>query len=184
MKTALQSPAKVNDLLKKQVTELFTPSNVHNLLVDMEYLSKDMMAKRDRSPEYQNLVNAVTKMAKLNSDKAGTPEVKNASIQVGFEVMLAAENYMKGKKSVRGSDDGKERFDNALDALGVLYRNVPGLRSHIDELVDKTNRVRGAKDPNHKDHVDIEKYGNERAREAKMNRGLKAQGIKPQKKII
>ena len=184
MKTALQSPAKVNDLLKKQVTELFTPSNVHNLLVSMEYLSNDMMAKRDRSPEYQNLVNAVTKMAKLNSDKAGTPEVKNASIQVGFEVMLAAENYMKGKKSVRSTDDGKERFDNALDALGVLYKNVPGLRSHIDELVDKTNRVRGAKDPNHKDHVDIEKYGNERAREAKMNRGLKAQGIKPQKNNI
>ena len=110
--------------------------------------------------------------------------IQQARIQVGFEVMLAAENYMKGKKSVRSTDDGKERFDNALDALGVLYRNVPVLRSHIDELVDKTNRVRGAKDPNHKDHVDIEKYDNERAREAKMNRGLKAQGIKPQKNNI
>ena len=52
------------------------------------------------------------------------------------------------------------------------------------ELVDKTNRVREAKDATHKDFVDIEKYGNERAREAKMNRGLKAQGIKPQKKNV
>lgn len=184
IRTALKSPKQVNDLFGKQMNNLFAPSDVHGLISSMEDLGKDMMSKADRSPEYQNLVNAVVKMGRINSDKANTPEAKKASIKGGFEVMLAAENYMKGKKSVRSSEDGKERFDNALDALGMLYKNVPGLRPHIKEIVDRINHVRKAEDPNHKDHVDIEKYGSERAREAKMNRALKDQGVKPAKQAM
>ena len=75
-------------------------------------------------------------------------------------------------------NDGVERFDNTLDALGILYKNVPALRPRIEELVNRTNKVRGAEDPNHKDHVDISNYGAERALKANMNRAYKAQGKK------
>ena len=64
----------------------------------------------------------------MGIDKENDPVLTEQTKAAGYEVLRAVENYTKGKKNIRFSDDGKDRFDNALDALGILYKHMPRLR--------------------------------------------------------
>ena len=173
MKIALQKPEYVEMAVKVQVKSLYVPQNSNKLINDMKKLGDNMMSDRGRTTEYQNLVTAVKNLGKLSSDKENDPVLTEQTTAAGYEVLRAVENYTKGKKSIRFSDDGKDRFDNALDALGILYKHLPKLKPQIDTMVERINIVRKSKDPAHKNHVDINKYGVERAENAKKLRAPK-----------
>lgn len=173
MKIALQKPEYVEMAVKVQVKSLYVPQNSNKLINDMKKLGDNMMSDKGRTTEYQNLVTAVKNLGKLSSDKENDPVLTEQTTAAGYEVLRAVENYTKGKKSIRFSDDGKDRFDNALDALGILYKHLPKLKPQIDIMVERINIVRKSQDPAHKNHVDINKYGVERAENAKKLRAPK-----------
>lgn len=176
IKKALESPDNTKTLTGLRMRELYKPEDTHGLIQSMQSLGRHMMPEYDRSPEYQSLVRSVRALGALNSDKYMDPEVQQQAMNAGFQVLLATENYMKGKKSVRSSDDGKERFNNALDSLSILRQGMPGLKVHIDQLVARINTVRKAQGPEHEDYVDITCYGSQRAVQAKEAYTRKVQG--------
>ena len=186
MKIALQKPEYVEMAVKVQVKSLYVPQNSNKLINDMKKLGDNMMSDKGRTTEYQNLVTAVKNLGKLSSDKENDPVLTEQTKAAGYEVLRAVENYTKGKKSIRFSDDGKDRFDNALDALGILYKHLPKLKPQIDIMVERINNVRKSQDSAHKNHVDINKYGADRAEQAMKRRPKKAQDVKkqPQKNFV
>ena len=147
IREALQFPERVPGFLTGRIQDVYKPAETFNVIRDMSNLGKNMMSARDRSPEYQKLVNSVKKMGRLNRDDYTNPQVVQETTNAGLEVLRAVEDYTKGKKKVRSNDDGKERFNNALDALGILYQNVPGMRPEIDKVMARINKVRKAEDP-------------------------------------
>ena len=177
MKIALQKPEYVEMAVKVQVKSLYVPQNSNKLINDMKKLGDNMMSDKGRTTEYQNLVTAVKNLGKLSSDKENDPVLTEQTTAAGYEVLRAVENYTKGKKSIRFSDDGKDRFDNALDALGILYKHLPKLKPQIDIMVERINIVRKSQDPAHKNHVNINKYGVERAENANKLRAPKSKKV-------
>ena len=121
-----------------------------------------MMSKEKRSQAYQELYNAVEHVSKLNP---GQKELTDASARVVKAIM----NYTKGKKSVRHDKNGQERFNNALDALSIIDKYVPGCKGYVDSQVDRIRAVRKVQ-PGHKDYVDLSAFGEDRARDAKLQR--------------
>ena len=184
MKIALQSPEHVEMVVKVRVKSLYVPQNSNKLINDMKKLGDNMIPDKGRTTEYQNLVTAVKNLGRLSSDKENDPKLTDQTTAAGYEVLRAVENYTKGKKSIRFSDDGNDRFDNSLDALGILYKHVPGLRPQIDMMVERINIVRKSQNPAHKNHVDINKYGADRAEQAMKRRPKKAQDVKKQPQRI
>lgn len=71
--------------------------------------------------------------------------------------------YSRDKEKVRFSSDGVARFDNAMDALSIMKDNIPGIGEVIDTRVSAINKTRKAESVDHKDHLDLTKYGAERA---------------------
>ena len=49
-------------------------------------------------------------------------------VDLNAKLLSSINAYTKGKKSVRGTRDGQKRFDNSLDALGILIHYAPGTR--------------------------------------------------------
>lgn len=184
MRIVLQKPEYVELVVKDKVKSLYVPLNSKSLINDMKKLGNNMMSVKGRTTEYQNLVTAVKNLGRLSSDKENDPKLTDQTTAAGYEVLRAVENYTKGKKSIRFSDDGKDRFDNALDALGILYKHLPRLRPQIDIMVERINIVRKSQDPAHKNHVDINKYGADRAEQAMKRRSKKAQDVKKQPQRI
>ena len=59
-----------------------------------------------------------------------------------------------------------DRFDNTMDALSIMKEHVPGIADVIDKHIDAINRERDAESIGDKDHIDLSKYGAERAKTA------------------
>ena len=80
------------------------------------------------------------------------------------EALLKSINvYSQDKEKVRFLDDGVARFDNTMDALSIMKDNIPGIGDVIDARVSAINKTRKAESADHKDHLDLTKYGAERA---------------------
>ena len=64
----------------------------------------------------------------------------------------------------------------------VTITDLPGIYSlspyTIEEVVARINKVRGAEAANHKDHVDLQNYGPERAQRAELERMKRDSGAK------
>ena len=180
IRAALVSPDKVNEFVKERTVELYntkTNADEAGFCEEMSILSSAMMKSWGRSDDYKTMYKYVKNISQLESYFIKTPEGKSEYLDNIVSLLQATEKYMKGKKSVRSSEDGKERFDNALDVLGVMYKYIPGVRGRIDEIVARVNHVRGAEDVNHKDHVDITKYNSRRASEKAIERYKKESGV-------
>ena len=65
--------------------------------------------------------------------------------------------------SVRTFRDGRDKFDNCLDALAEMERHVPGMKQEARELVERTNTVRKVKSG--PDFVDLKQFGASRAKD-------------------
>ena len=173
------------ELNGKIVNDLYgieSNAEMKRYLKDMDTLSFNMMNQihpEVRSEQYQRLVRAVKYAASIKlgkSSKANTEAIADAN----FELVAAAFNYMDDKKSVRSSDEGKWRFDNALDALAIVRTYAQGTAVMIDKYVDSINAKRKSKAKTAKWHVDITKFGaknaeaKEIAREKDKKLGKKA----------
>ena len=72
---------------------------------------------------------------------------------------------MKGKKSVRGTTEGQNRFNNALDSLGILSEFAPKTASQINVIIDRINKVRNAEGDS-KNRIKLSDYNEKRSAEA------------------
>ena len=159
---------------------------------DMTKLLNSMREEKGRSREYKNLVEAIRSAAKLGEKTANkTPEAKALMYaDANMRVVIAVQQYVKGKETVRFQDKGNDAFHNSMDALAVVskYTKRDGqsvnqsIKKVFDKVVEKSDRdfLRG---------VDLEKgYGADRAdraykiRMAKNNK-TKAKEIKPGNKV-
>ncbi|SEF75970.1 hypothetical protein SAMN04487934_10331 [Eubacterium ruminantium] len=178
----LTAPENISKAIKDRSTELYLPTDENNARRNyvnaLNKLSNVMMKSFDRSDEYKAMAKYIKNIGSLESYYKETPEGKAEMIENGVNLLQATEAYMKGKKSVRHSEDGKERFDNAIDVLAVIHKYLPEMRGRVEKVVERINKVRGAENMNHKDHVDITKYGPERAEKAALERMKRDSGAK------
>ena len=68
------------------------------------------------------------------------------------------EDYMKGKKSIRRNQDGRNRFDQSLDVLSELAKVSDYAKDKAETLVDRINEVRKTK-PGDRNGVSLSNYG-------------------------
>ena len=125
----------------------------------MKALSEAMVPAEGESEKYKEMKTAVDAVAALDPQDPGLEsKLFKANVQLYNRVF----RYEKGKKSVRTFKTSQARFDNSVDVLSVMNDHIPGLRKHVQKIVDRTNEVRKAK-PGDKDYVDLAAYGLERA---------------------
>ncbi len=145
---------------------------------EMQQLKQNMMPKKGTSDEYKALYDAVSHIADMDPNAKGI----DVKLMFGNEKLLnAIKTYSAGKKSVRRTDDGKERFNNCMDSLAILKKHVPGggMQEEAKKLVDRVNEVRKAPEAGQKNHLDLSAYGGQRAKEARSARELKKGGAQP-----
>ncbi len=87
---------------------------------------------------------------------------------IGSSVVMfdKAEAYLKGKKSVRMTEEGRESFDLAMKVVALAARDGNAMaKQRAQMIVDRVNEVRGAA-PGSKDYVSLDKYVENRAPQA------------------
>lgn len=176
--SALIDRKHINELRRDMFKDRYSvPENDReDYLRQMRKLQQQLMPVKGTSDEYKAFSKAVSDVANLNpaaEDYASKLAVANNKLLVSIE------KYSQGKKSVRRTDDGKERFNNCMDALAILNNHVPGLRLDVKEHEDRINEVRKAP-VGHKNHLDLSQFGADRAEEAKTLREAKKNGKKEQ----
>ncbi|SNU04470.1 hypothetical protein SAMN06297422_10111 [Lachnospiraceae bacterium] len=167
---ALYSSMDADRLQVKLYAKTFgvAPSKRENYIKEMKLLKEYMMPSKGRSNYYQDLYNAVAAIANM---KPGD----NNFYVANDRLVKAIRDYTKGKKNVRVGGDGKARFDNALDAMAILNKYVPGCRNFVDEQVNRIREVRKVQ-PGHKYYVDINNHGALKAKERHNTRQLEKIG--------
>ncbi|GEM_PF-2135569 len=143
----------------------------------MKELGRNMMSAERRSNEYVELVNAVTaigEMGGINSNKDYT--------RASERLFRAIVNYTNNKMSSRTYFDGRERFDNAMDALSILCDYAPGMKSIAEVLTKKINAKREVNKDDLK-YVRLTDFGLDRAKRAKEERAEIDSGVSSQKQI-
>ena len=182
---AMAKPSELEKMQKRFVREALgvNENNRENYKNSMQALKNNMKSKEGRSTEYQNLYDAVDAVANLDLDNNG-----EQFTAANKRLLLAVKNYIKGKEKVRTSQGGKDRFDNAMDALSIMYQNVPGLKRTIEGMISGVNSKRNVKEGDAK-FVRLGNYGAERAAERKQqieaakNQGHKKAAVDPAKTL-
>ena len=161
----LTDPEELRKGVNSQLETLYgKEAGFEAYIKSMKTLADSMMSDEKRTSEYKNMVKCIKDISEAK------PGDKDDIISKNYKLMESVEKYMKGKKRVRKTSAGVEHFDNALDALAIMLEHNPMLSDKVAVIVDRINEVRGSEAENHKDHVDINKYGAERAVEAKKKR--------------
>nr|MCR5419368.1 hypothetical protein [Lachnospiraceae bacterium] len=151
--------------------------NISGYIDDMSSLYGNMMPSKKRSREYQALHKAVKKIADLkgkydmNNEKDRLAAEKEI-MKLNVNLVSCITAYTDGKEKTRFTDDGKERFNNAVDALAILSRNAPSMQQHARVFVTNINRIRKVEE-GHEKFVNLDDFGTERARQAKIDRDIK-----------
>lgn len=173
---ALIDRKHLNNLRREMYRERYgVPENDRAAYIrEMRKLQNNMMPKSGASDQYKALSDAVAEIAKIDPAAKGS-DVK--LVNANIKLYSAITDYSKGKKSVRITDDGKERFGNCMDALAVASRRVPGLRKDAKAHEDRVNEVRNAPE-GHRDHLDLSRFGADRSARAKELRDAKQAGKK------
>ena len=125
------------------------------------------------------MVDGIAEIGSLDPDD---PKLEAKLIQANERLSNSIKVYAKGKKSVRVFQDGRDKFDNCLDALSVMKKNVPGMEQDARELVERTNEVRKVSQGDD-NYVDLENYGAERAREVFFERRIDQARENPQEPL-
>lgn len=157
----LASPKEATKGALKVVGDLYNVTgNQGEYCREMMQLYNSMMSDEGRSAEYKDLKKCIKRVAFLNDKEFSSEQDKADSFShVSFLLAFGIAKYMKGKKSVRTFEGGRERFDNALDAAAILTKYAPSSKKRIDKLVDRINEVRKDK----KNPVSLDNYGVDRA---------------------
>ena len=155
--------------------EIYKIDDIESFRKDMEELKKNMLDPKKRSDEYKDLVKCVDRVINLKNKEnefKNPEERQRAYNQAAFLVTFGATQYMKGKKSVRSTDDGKYRFNNALDSLAIVAKHASKSEHRIEKVLDRINHVRGKKEPIDKSTFK-QTYGVNHAEAAKAARDAK-----------
>ena len=112
-----------------------------------------------------------------------SPNYNETIMKANENLLQAVRVYIKGKESIRSTTNGNDRFNNALDVLGIMSDNVPGLQKVIDGMVNNINKKRGIKDDEQPGFIDIDDYGADRAAERKQERENAKNKPKTAKKV-
>ena len=182
MAEILANPSKLGEVQKRFFREAHSvpEENVQFYIDSMKELHEHMMAKDGRSPEFKNLYNNIEYISKLDPNKAGFEE---RLMKANESLLQAVRLYTKGKEKVRTFKDGKERFNNAIDALEIMYECVPGLQKTIEGMVAGYNKIRGVESINDPNYIFINDYGTDRVVQAHIDRekakNPEAKGVNP-----
>ena len=147
---------------------------VSEFINDMNTVSENMMTKEGRSVQYGAVYDLIKKIGDLKGKydftQAGDREAAaNEVTGLNFSLINATQIYIKDKEKVRTSTSGKERFNNALDGIGVIFKYADNAMPVIGAMVNTINEIREVnKHPSR--HVNIGEYGAERAVKAKAHR--------------
>ena len=134
---------------------------------DMKTLLDNMKSSKGRSDEYKDMFSRIEKTVALKDKIFENDEERQRQVNYSaFLVSFTVDKYMKGKKSVRTFEGGRDRFDNSLDALAIVSKYAPNAAPRVKKLTDRINEVRN--DKNHK--INLNEYGAERAKDAKRVR--------------
>lgn len=148
------------------------PNRVEEYIRKMGKLYENMSANGKMSTEYQALRTAIRSIANMDillTTEQGRQQAAKTIVSMNANLLSASEQYMKGKKSVRGTTEGENRFNNTLDALGLLADYAPETKDQIIVSVNKINKVRKVKE-GMKDFVKLESFNEGRAAEARAKR--------------
>ncbi len=182
-----QSAIEAGDKIRQKIYGV-EPASYNNYLEDMTKLKNSMMDPAKRSDEYKAWAKTVEAAANLITTTANMNDKQKAAAfaQANIDVVEATFKYMKGKKSVRFSDDGKARFDNALDSLAIVSKYAPGTNKRIGKVIDRINYVRTKGDLKKEGAINPETftntYGGQNAEAQKEKRQNKNNAKKAAKK--
>ena len=135
----------------EQAPEYFYGVNQENWAsykADMQKIYDSMLPGDGRSTAYNNLRNKIKAITEVEipenlSDEQKRQVGKKLAHKTG-DLMLAIEDYTKGKEKTRWKDYGNLAFSQAIDALSVIKnnRNSNSLDSRINAKVSEINRIR------------------------------------------
>lgn len=148
-----------------------TPNKAAEYINKMETLYNSMKPTGSKSTEYTNFRKSIEDIKNLKTKyNLNTENGKNAASKaltaLNLNMINASETYMKGKKSVRSGPEGQRRFNNSLDALGILCSYSADAKVQVQPIVNRINQVRDVK-PGHKDFVNIDNFNETRAANAR-----------------
>jgi hypothetical protein len=145
------------------------PENISRYFTEMESLVQHMSGTKGRSGKYTALHKAIEEAAELKYKNLTPEKLRSAIITANIRIHKAVQNYVSGKEKVRRSNKGKDSFDNALDAMAIIEKHVPGFRLHSVNLLNSINKVRNNNDAEAENYISHEnfttKFGAEHARE-------------------
>lgn len=163
----LESPKTAKKALHKLTNEMYRVNDIDAYFTDMKILLDNMKSSKGRSDEYKDMASRIEKTVALKDKIYENDEEKQRAVNYSaFLVSFTVDKYMKGKKSVRTFEGGRDRFDNSLDALAIVSKYAPNAAPRVKKLTDRINAVRN--DKNHK--INLNEYGAERAKDAKKVR--------------
>ncbi len=163
----LESPKNAKKALHKLTNEMYKVTDINAYFDDLKTLLDNMKSSKGRSDEYKDMVSRIEKTVALKDKIFENDEARQRQVNYSaFLVSFTVDKYMKGKKSVRTFEGGRDRFDNSLDALAIVSKYAPNAAPRIKKLTDRINEVRN--DKNHK--INLNEYGAERAKDAKRVR--------------
>jgi len=121
---------------------------------EQRYALTDPMKRQLRQLGASMQVEGRSEEWKKLHDALSDPNMNDTS-----KIFDAVEAYTKGRKSVRKTREGRESFDLAMTALAIAADKAdPAAKQRAQNLVDRINDVRGAKDSKHKNHVSLDAY--------------------------
>jgi len=179
---ALKSERSVREFTTNIYKQMYSvkPENYENYCKEMKTLSENMVNPAKHSQEYKNLYNAIKEAADLGHLKNNMSEEEYADKLrlTSIKVFGAARKYMQGKEKVRTFPEGRECFDNALDAIAVVTKNAPGVSKRTEKLItridnarkDKNGKIEELKYISETPHIFANIYGADRAKTYKEDK--------------
>ncbi|MCR5148184.1 MAG: hypothetical protein K6C35_04355 [Eubacterium sp.] len=177
MVDVLSNPSKIGPMQERFFREAHAVPeiNVGDYLDSMKTLHENMKLKDGRSPEYRNLYDCVKFISELDPN---SHNFENTLMRANKALLQAVRLYTKGKEKRRTFEGGRDRFDNAMDALAIMSANVPGLKKTIISTVNKINKIRNVNE-DHRDFVKLENHGAAAAANRKAVREAAANNNQP-----
>ena len=157
-KQLAKDPARARKLLSAKESDVVKginqPFNAdkrkqREVLAKLKKMASQMDAPDGRTEKWAKLVNSLNNID-LERDNTYEEQLTN--------IFKNNEEYMKGKKSIRRNQDGRNRFDQSLDVLSELANVSDYAKDKAETLVDRINEVRKIK-PGDEDVVSLSNYG-------------------------
>ena len=182
--SSMMDAEAVEKTRSKLIEKTFSVSkdNIENYVSKMRTLYDNMITRGSQSTEHRAFRTAVMKIAKLSEtmnlrSEQGRTDAREVLISLNADLLAASEKYMKGKMTVRGTNEGEFRFNNTVDALAIMSRYATGSKELVENNVDKINKARKVS-AGHKNFVKLSDYGEKRAEAARKEREPKKNMVK------